>query len=59
MTFDNESEERIVSGTQDINLQSLQNHEKTSSNGIMVSEKVSVTTEETDRESSVEFVRRR
>jgi hypothetical protein len=59
MTFDNESEERIVSGTHDINLQSLQSPEKTSSNGIMVSKKVSVTTVELDCESSVGFVRHR
>lgn len=57
ITFDNESEECIILGSQDIKLQSLCSHEKTSSNAIMVLKEVSVTTQKVNGETSAESVR--
>lgn len=50
MTFDNESEERIISAVEHVKLQNLHSHEKTLSNAIMLSGEVSVTTQELDSE---------
>jgi hypothetical protein len=54
MTF-NESEERIVKGDGDVKLQDLQaNHVVQNPNTIMVSKKVSVTTEDRTSERSID-----